>query len=108
MNSNENNQNREKWVNETIESISGIKRAEASPFLYAKVLHRLKQGQSPAYISARKAFAGIAAIAAVVFLNIFILFGTSGSTVETENIQDSGELVPTQSNPYLEILSTSR
>lgn len=36
---------KEKWINDTLESLQGVRRAEANPFLSEKVLQRLQNKQ---------------------------------------------------------------
>lgn len=99
--------NKEKWINDTIDSIDGIKQAEVSPFLYAKVLNRIKSGgKLSGYIPVKKAALGFLTILILAVLNLAVILNlnstASTTDITTNNVND---LIPSQTNPYLEILS---
>lgn len=103
--------NRDKWINDTIESLNGVKQAEASPFLFAKVLHRVKQEATGGFIPAKRAALGFMTIIILAVINIAVIMNlnTTTETVQT-GITVTGntvtnEFIPSQTNPYLEILS---
>ena len=71
----------ENQINKSIQSIDGIKRAEASPFLYAKIIHRLKSNvPAPAYYSgvwvARLTFAALF----IISINTFTIWIVKNQT----------------------------
>lgn len=98
--------NKDKWINDTIESINGIKRAEASPFLYAKVLNKIKSGnRGSGIIPVRKVALGFLTMLLLAALNIAVTLNSNSNNTESgSNNNVSEELVPSQSNPYLEYL----
>jgi hypothetical protein len=70
----------EKLVEETLESLDGISRARANPFLFTRVEVRLKQGKSgweqlTAYVS-RPAIA-LAVLCMVIFSNAVVMYWQS-------------------------------
>ncbi|MCC7159569.1 MAG: hypothetical protein IT281_08530, partial [Ignavibacteria bacterium] len=98
--------NKEEWVNDTIESAGFLNRAEANPFMYSKILSRIKSGEKlKEIIPLRKA--------AFAFLSILLLIALNYSTImysivpKNSSIQTNtaSEVIPSQQNPYLEILS---
>ncbi len=99
--------NKEKWINDTIESINGIKQAEASPFLYAKVLNRIKSdGKVIGYIPVKKAALGFLTILILAALNLAVILNlNSTASITDTNTNTVNDLIPSQTNPYLEILS---
>ncbi|NOS84883.1 MAG: hypothetical protein HOP31_07065 [Ignavibacteria bacterium] len=109
----EQNKNRDKWVEDVLSSTENIKRAEASTYIYPKILHRLKSGDSTYnIIPFKRAAFGIVTVVLLAVLNIFIVFTSQndpGSKViqNTESsLNSSGDqLIPSQVNPYLEILN---
>lgn len=48
--------NTNKHIDKTLASIEGIKRAEASPWLYGKIMHRLKELPTPVYYTGKVLF----------------------------------------------------
>ena len=97
--------NKDKWINDTIDSINGIKRAESSPFLYAKVLNKIKSQNRSRVIPMRKAALGFITMLLLAVLNIAIAlnYNTQNNSTESNNTSTQ-ELVPSQSNPFLEYL----
>jgi len=64
--------NIEQLVNETMESLDGLQRAEANPFLYTRIMQRLKNrsGYQPAY---QRKLMPVMAVALVLFISLNIL-----------------------------------
>jgi hypothetical protein len=54
-------QQQEKWVNEALDSLAGIQRAEANPFLYTRIRERMARPATPweklTYLLSKPAFA---------------------------------------------------
>lgn len=78
----------DKLVEETLDSLEGITRAKANPFLFTRVEARLKQGKSSwelltAYIS-RPAFA-LAMLCMVIFSNAVVMYWQSAKEEVPEN-----------------------
>lgn len=98
--------NKDKWINDTLESLNGIKQAEASPFLFAKVLNRVKNGKTGGFIPAKRAALGFMTMVILAVINIAVILNLNTAA---ENLQTGStvthELIPSQTNPYLEILS---
>jgi hypothetical protein len=75
-------EHKEKWINETLESIDGIHQAEANPFLYDKVLNQLnKQKSKPDLIQLRVLYRLAACIVVFIGLNIFTILHFNKSSV---------------------------
>ncbi len=109
----EQNKNKDKWIEDILSSTKSIKRAEASAYIYPKILHRLKSGDSTyKIIPFKRAAFGFATVVLLVALNIFVVFNSlndPGNKVIPNNessIKSSeDQLIPSQINPYLEILN---
>jgi len=109
----EENKNRDKWVNEILTSADNIKRADASPYIYPKILHRLKKsGEDYSMISIKKAAYGVITVFVLFMLNMFVIFtpfkdkGNTDFESKEGSINSTEEqMIPSQINPYLEILN---
>jgi hypothetical protein len=107
------NKNRDKWVEDVLSSTENIKRAEASTYIYPKILHRIKNSRNiNNMIPFKKAAFGIVTVILLAVLNILVVFTSisdPGSKIHqnTESsLNSSGDqLIPSQVNPYLEILN---
>lgn len=70
-----NKQALETWVNEALESIDGLPRATANPFLFTRIQERLRQKNSPwekvASFIARPAFA-VAIVVIFLSTNLYV------------------------------------
>jgi hypothetical protein len=99
--------NKDKWIDDTIQSIDGIKQAEASPFLYAKVLNRIKSGgKLSGYIPVKKAALGFLTILILAALNLAVILNLNSTSSSTDSSSNNiNDFIPSQTNPYLEILS---
>lgn len=97
---------KEKWINETLNSTDGIKRAEPNPFLFPKIINRIKKGEvSSAFIPRKKAILVFTSILILAVLNMgTILYKNSQVTypITTESV--TTEYIPSQKNAYLEYL----
>ena len=77
---------KEKWINETMESLDGIKSAMSDPFIHEKVMERLNQDNtSPIALPPRLFWQIAAGLALLISLNIFSLlsYTTSSTTDQT-------------------------
>jgi len=109
----EHNRDKDKWVEEIIASAEGIKRAEAGPYIYPKILHRIKNSRNSSnIIPFKRAAFGIVTIILLALLNIFAVFTSVNDTGSKmyQNTKSSlkiseDQLIPSQVNPYLEILN---
>jgi hypothetical protein len=67
----------EQWVNQAMESLDGLQRANANPFLYTRILARVKGANSrwekTARFISRPSFA-FAATALFLALNMWVIF----------------------------------
>lgn len=108
----EQNKNKDKWVEEILSSTENIERAEAGLYIYPKILYRIKDtGREFNFIPFKKAAFGFTTVVLLAVLNIFVVFSSvnnpkNRSTQDTESLFKSTEnqLIPSQVNPYLEIL----
>lgn len=91
---------KEKWINEVMNSTSGLQKAEPSPFLFEKITARIQQTNSaPKTVSVlfRTKFAvGFAAAALLITNGIAI-----ATFVSTDQVASN-----TQSDPNKEIVTT--
>lgn len=61
---------KEKWINDALESINGAGKAKPGDFVFPKILHRLKNaGRENLYISKSKAAIGLITILVLAVLN---------------------------------------
>ena len=96
-----NKQHIQKEVDETLNSIEGIHRASANPFLYTRIKERLS-GQDKgvwsmaAGIITRPAFA-LAAVVLIVLINLAIFFKDQPETIQTTT-QDGEQLFASEYN----------
>ena len=99
---------KEKWINETLESLNGIKKVEPNPFLFPKILSRLKSGEKvPSFIPVRKIAFGFLSLALLAVLNVSIWFMNGNGSQQSQVTETTAsELIPSQTNPYLEILTS--
>ena len=86
------NMNKEQWVNAVIGSTNGMKQAEANPYLYQKVLHKLKEQNQPVevlpgFVVRRWAIAATV----VMILNVLTVvhYTTTGANVSKEQAQNA-------------------
>jgi hypothetical protein len=94
--------NREKWINEVMDSLDDVKSAEAGPFLYNRILNKLEKGEK-AYAPARLVWLAAASLALLVLLNVFILRTRSMETrqrAETEQLANAYQLMNTSTINY--------
>ncbi|GAB2598700.1 hypothetical protein [Spirosoma areae] len=59
----------EKWVNDILNSIDGVQRAEPNPFLFAKIRNRLTTEPMPVYVSVRVIWGTVLSFALLLLLN---------------------------------------
>ncbi len=64
----EHHTNNEKWVNEVMDSLTGIQRAPASPHMYDNVMRRVGQGKPGSGSSSSLVFKRVAAAAILLFV----------------------------------------
>lgn len=108
----EQNRDKDKWVEEIISGAESIKRAEAGPYLYPKILHRIRNNRSNTNtISLRRAALGMITVVLLAVLNLFVIFRNAENTqkypegyMESRSSSTDIRIIPSQVNPYLEIL----
>jgi len=77
---------KEKWINDTIESIDNIQHIDANPFIYEKVLQRLNNRTSIAANRQPKVLYRLAAcIVIVIGLNVFTMIHFNKSAVSSQD-----------------------
>lgn len=86
----------ENKVNEILSSLDGIKRAEARPFMYTRVMARLQEDDVKSVWGRTVAFIGrpviaVACLTAVIATNLFFVVNTEKS--ETEAVATSASSV---------------
>ena len=62
------NMENEKWTEEVMNSLDGIKKAEPGPFLYNKILHKINEGISE-YTPMKIVWLAAASFAILIILN---------------------------------------
>lgn len=93
--------NKEKWINEVMNSLDDVKSAEANPFLYNKILNKLGSGEME-YAPMKLVWLAAASFALLAVLNFQVMKKTSGSSNRTEvqEIASAYNLVNTNSINY--------
>lgn len=93
--------NKEKWINEVMNSLDDVKSAEANPFLYNKILNKLGSGEIE-YTPMKLVWLAAASFALLAVLNFQVLKKTSGANNRTEvqEIANAYNLVNTNSINY--------
>ncbi|MDP1801304.1 MAG: hypothetical protein Q8L81_08130 [Bacteroidota bacterium] len=72
---------KEKWIQDTENSLNGLKPAEVNPYLYSKILNRLSAKVEVA--PSKLVWAAAASFLALILLNVFV-FRTSASKNNSE------------------------
>jgi len=77
---------KEKWINETLESLDSIKRAEGDPLLFEKLSGRLRHpGKKITLLTPRQLLQLAAGLALLLSLNIFSLICYTRSATTVQN-----------------------
>ncbi len=105
----EQNTNKDKWIEEILSSSDSIKRVSAGPYLFPKILSRLKDNKNRyGYIPIKRAAIGFITIVLLAIINVFVVFNSGNSTMnirsENTKTESSSQFIPSQYNPYLEII----
>ncbi|MEO8514413.1 MAG: hypothetical protein ABI543_12705 [Ignavibacteria bacterium] len=108
----ENNTNKDKWIEEILSSTDNIRRASANPYIFPKILNRIKNiSRSNNYVPIKRAAIGFITIILLAIINVFVVFKADKSTVNinTGNTkkENSSSFIPSQYNPYYEILNSN-
>ena len=95
--------NKEKWINEVMNSLDDVKSAEANPFLYNKILNKIGSG-SVEYAPMKLVWLAAASFALLVVLNFSIIkksdSAKSNSKNEVETLANSYQLINENSINY--------
>ena len=93
--------NKEKWINEVMNSLDDVKSAEANPFLYNKILNKLGSGEVE-YAPMKLVWLAAASFALLAVLNFQAMKKSAGSNNRTEvqEIANAYHLVNTNSINY--------
>lgn len=96
--------NQEKWVNDILNSLDGVQRAEPSPFLFAKIRNRLSKTPAPIYVSERVAWLTAASFALLFLLNYQVInplaWPTAHQTSELNTVVSDMLLFPASNQLY--------
>lgn len=65
---------KETLVNRTLESLEGMEKANANPFLYNKVMHRMQTVTESRFVRPAMIRLALAAIAVIICMNVYSLF----------------------------------
>lgn len=108
----ENNTNKDKWIEEILSSADNIRRASANPYIFPKILNRIKdRSRSNNYVPIKTAAIGFMTIILLAIINVFVVFKSGNSTVnvnsENTKKENSSSFIPSQYNPYYEILNSN-
>ena len=94
----------EKWINDTLNSLDGMRQAEPSPFLFAKIRNRLATSPSVAYVPMRTVWLAIASFTLLLLLNLQIISQPSRSnslqTNELNTVVSDMHLFPASNQLY--------
>jgi hypothetical protein len=94
------NMNKEKWINEVMNSLDGVKPAGANPFLYDRILGRIRNAEA-AYASPKLVWLAAASLALLIALNVFIIQRSGNSkTSDVEQLATSMQLINTSTINY--------
>ena len=70
-------------IDDTINSLNGINRAEANPFLYSKIMNRMQTVNE--FVPKKLAWRMVMALAVVALVNVFTISHFTSSSSKTEN-----------------------
>ena len=76
-------------IEETIQSIDGIKRAEANPFLYTRVMEKLNSAPAASFIKKWVLWPVSAAIVLMIVVNVRVLTRVDNSALSDNIPEDS-------------------
>ena len=72
---------KEKWINDILNSMEGMQRADPGPFLYAKIRNRLQTEAPAVYVSSRTVWLAVASFALLILLNWRVMDRSSNASV---------------------------
>ena len=80
--------NKEKWINEVMNSLDDVKSAEANPFLYNKILSKISK-VTPETVSMKLVWLAAASIALLAILNFKIIKSEKSNQVQTASTTET-------------------
>ncbi len=93
----------EKWIKETEDSLNGLIPAQATPYLFSKILHRLQESRLEK-TPLKLVWIAVSSLLILAFLNFAILKGvkspTSNTGSELQLLNDPFELMNTNPVNY--------
>jgi hypothetical protein len=75
--------NKEKWVKEVMNSLDDVRSAEATPFLYTRILSKIDSKKTE-YSPMKLVWLAAASFALLIFLNVTILRSVRSKSSSTE------------------------
>ncbi len=101
----------ENKIEKIISSAEKLKKAEASPFLFTRIKSRIGEKQQIRHlIPVPKAALGLFTLLLLAVLNFYVIFNPSSEKRVSQKDNNSSpvteSVIPTLSNPYLEILNS--
>ncbi len=75
--------NKEKWINEVINSLDDVNSAEVNPFLYTKILQKISSGNSE-YAPMKLVWLAAASFALLLLLNFKVIKTSTSSSKNTK------------------------
>ena len=104
-------ESKDQKIEDIISSAEKLKRVEVNPFLFTRIKSRLgEKRQIITLIPVPKAALGLFTLLLLAVLNFYVIFNPSSEKRVSQNGDNSSpvteSVIPTQSNPYLEILNS--
>lgn len=98
-------------IEDIIESAGKLKQAEVSPFIFTRIKSRLgEKTHTRVYLPLPKAALGLFTLLLLALINFYVVFSPAAENKHSKEVTIgstvSGSVIPTQSNPYLEILNS--
>lgn len=93
----------EKWINQVMNSLDGMERAEPSPFLFAKIRQRLTTDSGTVFVPQRTVWLAVASFASLALLNWGLLnqpADKSATASSVESLVQDMQLYPTSTSLY--------
>ncbi|ADB41114.1 hypothetical protein [Spirosoma linguale] len=94
----------EKWINDILDSVNSLQRAEPSPFLFAKIRDRLNAASQPVYVPARTVWLAAASFTLLALLNWQLTTtpapATTTQTTELNTVATEMQLYPATNQLY--------
>ena len=98
--------NKTEKIEKTLNSLDGINRAQANPFLFEKIKNRMNGDNKAKASNTKLVFATVIALAAAVILNIFVWQSYSASNNNYTTTQNSKQDISSFAKEYFGTNST--